>query len=56
MLVDRKTGKAVVVAIWQTEAALKATSDPYLKAQFDKFTTLFVEPPVEGLYEVAAEG
>jgi hypothetical protein len=56
MLVDRKTGKAVVVAIWQTEAALKATSGPYLKAQFDKFATLFVEPPVEELYEVAAEG
>jgi hypothetical protein len=56
MLVDRKTGKALVVALWQTEADHKATSGPYLRSQFDKFMALFVEPPIEELNEVAAEG
>jgi hypothetical protein len=56
MLVDRATGKAVVVGLWRTQADLQATSGPYLQTQFAKFTTLFTAPPVEELYEVAAEG
>jgi hypothetical protein len=56
MLVDRVTGKAVVVALWETQADLQATSGPYLQEQLAKFASLFIEPPVEELYEVAAEG
>lgn len=56
MLVDRKTNKAVVVAIWETEADLKASGGAYLQGQLDKFTDLLATPPVEELFEVAAEG
>jgi quinol monooxygenase YgiN len=56
MLVNRKTGKAIVVALWETEADLQASAGPYLQEQLAKFVGLLAAPPVEELFEVAAEG
>lgn len=57
LMVDRKTGKAVSVGLWETEADAGATSEgsAYMRAQLTKFASLFTAPPVIQHYEVAAE-
>ena len=57
LLVDRKTGKAVSLGLWETEADVKATgeSSAYLQEQLAKFASLFTAPPVVEHYEVAVE-
>lgn len=56
MLVDRKTNRAMVVAIWETEADIQASGGEYLKGQFAKFAGLLATPPIEETFEVVAEG
>lgn len=57
LLVDRKTGKAVVVGIWATEAQAMATGggSSYAQAQVNKISSLITAPPVVEHYEVAGE-
>jgi heme-degrading monooxygenase HmoA len=57
LLVTRKTGKAVSVGLWETEADAQATGEgsAFLKEQMAKFASLFTAPPVVEHYEVAAE-
>jgi len=57
LLVDRKTGKAVSVGLWETEADAQATGEAsaYMREQLAKFAGLFTAPPVIEHYEVAAE-
>ena len=57
LLVDRKTGRAVSVGLWETEADTQATGEgsAYMQEQLAKFASLFTAPPVIEHYEVAAE-
>jgi len=57
LLVNRKTGKAVSVGLWETEADAQATGEgsAYMREQLAKFASLFTAPPVIEHYEVAAE-
>ena len=55
-LTDRKTGKAISVALWETEADMAAgeTSD-YLREQIAKVASAFTAAPVTEHYEVSVE-
>ena len=57
LLVDRKTGKAISVGLWETEADIQATGEgsAYLQEQLAKFASLFTAPPAVEHYEVGAE-
>jgi heme-degrading monooxygenase HmoA len=57
LLVDRKTGKAVSVGLWETQADTQATGEgsAYLQEQLAKFANLFTAAPLIEHYEVAAE-
>jgi len=57
LLVDRKTGKAVVAGIWETEADAMATStgSSYAQGQLARLSSLLTAPPVIEHYEVAGE-
>jgi hypothetical protein len=55
MLVNRQTNKAIVIAIWETEDALRESGGTYLQIQFAKFVELLATAPVEEIFEVAAE-
>ena len=57
LLVDRKTGKSVSVAFWETKADAEATgeSSAYLQEILAKFASTFTAPPVVETYEVAVE-
>jgi heme-degrading monooxygenase HmoA len=53
LLLDRDTGKAVVVSIWGSEAEMKATeASGYLNEQFAKLGSFFVTPPIRENYEL----
>jgi quinol monooxygenase YgiN len=56
MIVNRQTNKAMVIAIWESEDALQESGGTYLQIQFAKFVELLASPPVEEIFEVAAEG
>jgi len=55
-LTDRKTGKAISVALWETEADMIAgeTGD-YLREQIAKVAAAFTAAPVAEHYEVSVE-
>ncbi len=56
MLTDRKTGKGISIALWQTEADMTASeSSGYFQQQLAKFKDLFVAPPVSEHYEVSVQ-
>ncbi|MBI4787624.1 MAG: antibiotic biosynthesis monooxygenase [Chloroflexi bacterium] len=56
LMTDRNTGKGVSVAVWETEADMKANeASGYLQEQFAKFGALFAAPPVVERYELAAQ-
>jgi heme-degrading monooxygenase HmoA len=57
LLVDRKTGKAVVVGMWETEADATATGggSTYFQGQVNKISSLITAPPVVEHFEVAGE-
>jgi hypothetical protein len=46
----------MVIAIWESEDALQESGGTYLQIQFAKFVELLASPPVEEIFEVAAEG
>jgi quinol monooxygenase YgiN len=55
-LVDRATGKAISITLWETEADLQASeTSGYYQEQLAKFAPLFTGPPQREVYEVAAQ-
>ncbi len=56
MLTDRNTGKGISIALWDTEADMKAgESSGYFQQQLAKFKELFGAPPVREHYEVTVQ-
>ena len=55
LLVDRKTGKEIGIALWETEADLNASTEAAnrLRAQYAQAAT--AQPPNVELYEVAVQ-
>ena len=55
-LLDRRGGKLLLLTIWETEAALKASeSSGYYREQIAKFghlSQLYVTPPYRDVYEL----
>lgn len=56
-LVDRSTGKAISITLWETEAdaQVSGTGSAYLQAQLAKFASLLAAAPVVETYEVAVQ-
>ena len=55
-LTDRKTGKAISVALWETEADMTAgETSNYLREQIAKVASAFTAAPVAEHYEVSVE-
>ncbi len=53
VLGDRKTGKGLTIALWETEADMLAGENSgYYQQQVAKFKDLFSAPPVREAYEV----
>lgn len=56
LLSDAKTGKALAVGIWESEADVQASSSSgYLQQQFAKFGSLFAAPPTHEAFEVRVQ-
>jgi heme-degrading monooxygenase HmoA len=56
-LTDRATGKAIVIAIWKSEADMTAgESSGYYREQVAKELPLLVGPPTREHYEVSVQG
>jgi len=56
LLTDRNTGKGVSVALWETEADLKAgEASGYYQEQIAKFGGVFAGPPAREHYEVSVQ-
>ena len=56
LLADRNTGKAISVAMWETEADMKAgEASGYLQEQIAKFSAIFAAPPTTERYEVSLQ-
>jgi quinol monooxygenase YgiN len=53
LLADRATGKATMVTVWESEAAMQA-SNPLRKEQIAKFAPLIVGAVSTEVYEVVA--
>ena len=56
-LIDRGAGKAMSIALWETEAEAQASgaSSAYFQAQLTKFASVFAAAPVIETYEVVAQ-
>jgi len=55
-LVDRKTGKGVVITLWDSERDILATEESgFFKEQLAKFQEFLTAPPVREIYEVGAQ-
>ncbi len=56
LLVDRKTGKGISIALWESEEDLIAGEESgYLKEQLSKFKDYFATSPVREIYEVSLQ-
>ena len=56
LLTDRNTSKSISIALWQTEADMKAgESSGYFQQQLAKFKDIFGAPPVREQYEVSVQ-
>ncbi len=56
LLTDRKTGKGISIAFWETEADMTASETVgYYQQQLAKFKDLFGAPPVREVYEVSVQ-
>ncbi len=56
LLTDRKMGKGISIAIWETEADMIAgESSGYYQQQLAKFKDIFGAPPVREAYEVSVQ-
>jgi len=55
-LTDHKTGKAISIALWETEADMTTgESSDYLRQQIAKVASTFASPPITEHYEVSVE-
>ena len=55
-LTDHRTGKGMMLSLWETEAALAASeTSGYFQEQMAKFGEIFVMPPFREVYEVSNE-
>lgn len=55
LLTDRTTNSGLVIAVWESEAALLANEDSgYFQEQLAKFGGVLAAPPVRVIYEVGA--
>ncbi len=54
ILIDRSTGKAIFIGLWETEADIPATdeSSGYYQQQVAKFADIFAGPPVRDVCEI----
>jgi quinol monooxygenase YgiN len=56
LLVDRKTSRAMMISVWETEAALKETEvNGFFQAQMLKFAPTIIGAPIREAYEVGAQ-
>jgi heme-degrading monooxygenase HmoA len=56
LLTDRTTGKAISIAIWESEEdAIANEKSGYYQEQVDKFKDYFTAPPVREGYEVSVK-
>jgi heme-degrading monooxygenase HmoA len=56
LLTDKKTGKGISVALWETEADMeKSEATGYQREQIGKVASLFSAPPTTEYYEVSAQ-
>jgi heme-degrading monooxygenase HmoA len=56
VLADRKTGKGLTIALWETEADMTAGENSgYYQQQVAKFKGLLSAPPVREAYEVTVK-
>jgi heme-degrading monooxygenase HmoA len=56
LLTDRKVGKGISIALWETEANMLAgESSGYYQQQLAKFKDIFGAPPVRESYEVSVQ-
>jgi len=56
LLTDPKTGKAISIAFWETEANMIAgDANDYLREQIAKVASTFAAAPVTEHYEVSVE-
>ena len=56
LLTDRNTGKGISIALWATEADIKAgETSGYFQQQLAKFKEIFGAPPVREQYEVTVQ-
>jgi len=57
LLVDRKTGKVVTIAFWDSEKDMMATEESGLiKEWIGKFKEYYIKTPTVERFEVAAQG
>jgi hypothetical protein len=53
LLIDRKSGKAVSIAIWETEADAKANEEThYYQEQLVKLMSFYANPPIKEGFDV----
>lgn len=56
LLVDRKTGKAISITLWNSEEDAIANEDNrYYQEQVLKFRVFFTKPPIREGYEVSVQ-
>ena len=56
LLIDRKTYKAMMISVWETEAAMKATeTSGFFQTQMQKFSSTIMGMPVREAFEVGAQ-
>lgn len=56
LLTDPNTGMGISIALWETEADMKAgEASGYFQEQIGKFGGLFAAPPVTEHYEVSIQ-
>ena len=53
LLIDRKSGRAVSIAIWESEADAKANEEShYYQEQLVKLMSFYANPPIKEGFEV----
>lgn len=56
MLTDRKTGKGISIALWESEQdAVANEKSGYYQQQVGRFKDYFTKPPVQEAYEVSVQ-
>ena len=57
VLVDRSTGKAIAITLWESEADARASGEgsAFMQASMAKFAPFYAAPPVIEIYEAVIE-